>query len=251
MKMIDISTKTYPNSFVMVDDDDFLRLNKWKWFPQKARATFYAVRNAKKPRTGLILMHREILKIATGQCVDHIDHNGLNNTRGNLRTATRAQNAFNSRKKHTNTSGFIGVRWSQACKKWGAHIKINGKSVSLGYGDNPEAMARIRDDAAIKSQGEFACLNFDHRKVTMENQANFSHTGGGSMTPDNPTAFPAEWWCNSCQGFRITTYHQKDLICGCGHIIATVKFCTDNPPEAAGPPLAEPTAWIDRMEGKA
>lgn len=64
--------------------------------------------------------------------IDHIDHNGLNNSITNLREATRSQNARNARLKINNTSGTNGVWWSRIQKKWKAHICVSGKEISLG-----------------------------------------------------------------------------------------------------------------------
>lgn len=83
----------------IVDDEDHLRLSKYKWYARRSINTFYArcsLRRIKgKPRPYLI-MHRVILNAPAGLEVDHKDGNGLNNTRANLRLVTRRQNVINS-----------------------------------------------------------------------------------------------------------------------------------------------------------
>jgi hypothetical protein len=103
-------------------------------------------------------MHRAILEGAPQ--VDHIDGDGLNNQRSNLRPATQAQNMANSRKYSTNTSGFKGVGWHKAAKKWRADITFDYKTRYLGLFPTAEDAARAYDSAAKSLFGVFACLNF-------------------------------------------------------------------------------------------
>jgi len=118
MRQIDISTKKYPNTFTLVDDDLFDYLSQWKW----RRNTFgHVVRgNGSK-----IMMHRVVNLTPDGLFTDHIDRNPLNNQRVNLRSCTNAQNQWNT--PHT------GVGWHKHNVRWRARIKVNGKNISLGY----------------------------------------------------------------------------------------------------------------------
>lgn len=157
MKLIDCSTKKFPNTFAMVDNEDFDRLNAWCWYAWRNGNTLYAARSM--PNKKHVHMHREILPPGGGY-VDHIDHNGLNNTRTNLRIATHMQNICNGRKRTNNKSGFIGVYWHAKALKWAAQITVNGTVISLGLDRDPFAIARLRDKAAIELHGKFAALNF-------------------------------------------------------------------------------------------
>ena len=93
----------------------------------------YATRS-KGPRGGVkaFSIHRELCGSPAGLEVDHIDGNGLNNRRSNLRIATRAQNCRNMRTPCSNTSGHKGVRWKASEKRWQAYIKVDGKVKWLG-----------------------------------------------------------------------------------------------------------------------
>jgi hypothetical protein len=140
----------------IVDDEDFEELNKVKWYAYKGGRTFYAVRSPIRGKP-VIRMHRVLLPEA--RFVDHIDHDGLNNTRANLRAATSAQNSANSRKpQKPGHSKFKGVT-KHPHGKWQAQIKADGKYRYLGLFDTEEAAAKAYDDAAHRLFGEFACAN--------------------------------------------------------------------------------------------
>lgn len=111
----------------MVDDEDFDYLNQFNWCAIKYKHTFYAIRNSPRVngKSKSIRMHREILKTPANMITDHIDLNGLNNQRYNLRVVTKQQNAFNTKAK--------GYSFNKNAGKWSASIKVNGKKKHLGY----------------------------------------------------------------------------------------------------------------------
>lgn len=90
--------------------------------------------------------------------VDHIDGNGLNNTRVNLRVANSTENARNTRLRKDNTSGFKGVTWHKKNRKWRAVIKVDGGQKHLGMFDTLEAAYAAYCKAALHYFGEFARL---------------------------------------------------------------------------------------------
>ncbi|OHB55307.1 MAG: hypothetical protein A2173_08695 [Planctomycetes bacterium RBG_13_44_8b] len=105
-------------------------------------------------------MHNEIMQPQAGLIIDHKDHNGLNNSRANLRPATKAQNCWNRRKKPGCSSKYKGVCFNKALGKWAGSIRFEGRRSHLGYFVNEEEAARTYDAAARKYHGEFAALNF-------------------------------------------------------------------------------------------
>jgi hypothetical protein len=145
--------------YTLVDADDYEELNRhyWQLF-EKERGGRYVVRlDGRK----IISMHRVIVKAPKGKVVDHIDGDGVNNTKKNLRIASIGQNNMNCRKTNRPTSSkYKGVCWYSKRKKWQARISYDGKSKFLGHFNSEQDAARAYDEAAKKHHGKFAGLNF-------------------------------------------------------------------------------------------
>jgi len=93
---------------------------------------------------------------------DHIDGNGLNNKKENLRLITHQQNMMNQRiLPSNNTSGYIGVTRNKSNECWDAQIKINGKHIYLGSYINIEDAILARKNAEIKYFGIYKSVNFE------------------------------------------------------------------------------------------
>lgn len=140
-----------------VDDADFDALSLYEWRAVQDRKKWYAVRSGPG---GPIRMHRQILNTADAMETDHINGDGLDNQRANLRECSVAQNQRNRGKQSNNTSGFKGVVFDKRYNKWQAAITLDGKR-SLGFYDTPEEGARIYDAVARFYWGEFANTNFE------------------------------------------------------------------------------------------
>lgn len=142
-----------------VDDGDFEWLSRFKWHAERSKYTWYASREAGKIKTR---MHRLILGLiyGDGKDTDHIDSNGLNNQRSNLRICSHQENLCNQRlQKREKSSRFKGVCWDKERGKWYASIGINGKNNHIGRFDNEIGAANAYNQAALEHFGEFALLN--------------------------------------------------------------------------------------------
>jgi hypothetical protein len=107
----------------------------------------------------MVFMHREILYAPKDKVVDHINHNGLDNRRENLRLVTIEQNVWNTRKQRRLTaSRYKGVTLHKG--QWRSVIYRRKKQIHLGYFDTEETAAKAYDVKAKELFGEYACLNF-------------------------------------------------------------------------------------------
>jgi hypothetical protein len=91
--------------------------------------------------------------------VDHINHNGLDNRRTNLRVCTRVQNQGNRKRNVNNVSGYKGVYLDGRRGHWVASIREGGRSLKLGRFPTAEDAALAYNEAATTKWGEYALLN--------------------------------------------------------------------------------------------
>ena len=143
----------------LVDDADYERVSRHKWYSDKKARTEYAQGKMKGNKT--IRMHRLILDVPRGTEVDHINGDGLDNRRSNLRLCSRAENTRNRRKIKGTSSKFKGVYWYKNAKKWSASIMSNDKTIYLGFFTDENLAAKAYDKKAKELFGKFAKLNFE------------------------------------------------------------------------------------------
>jgi len=118
----------------LVDDEDYEWLNMWKWQVRSDLKHNLHYASTSTPDGCRVYMHRLLMMHPDGLVVDHIDHDGLNNQKKNLKTCTHRVNMCN-RKKHP-ASVYPGV--SKVNNKWKASIWISGRKVHLGVYKNEE-----------------------------------------------------------------------------------------------------------------
>ncbi len=146
----------------LVDDEDFETLKQYSWWAHPNGHTRYALRHVYEgDRRTTIGMHRQIMNAPKGAVVDHMNHNGLDNRRENLRICTPAENGRNSRPhSQSKSSRFKGVYWNTKVRKWRAEIQVDCARIYLGTFNNEFEAANAYDHAAMRCHGEFAWLNF-------------------------------------------------------------------------------------------
>lgn len=135
-----------------------------KWTAQIGGMTAYAYRQIRKPdgKLGKEYLHRVILArilarpLQHGEEVDHIDRDGLKNSRANLRLANRSTNTANTRPRRTNKSGYKGVSWDKRRMKWCAEVMQDYRRVYIGYFDDAKTAHDAYVEAAKRHFGEFA-----------------------------------------------------------------------------------------------
>lgn len=162
-------TKGYATIVDEIDSD----LVKFRWNTCILKTSIYAQRQIKlfdKPKT--LTMHRVILSrilgrdLSKGECVDHINGNGLDNRRSNLRLSSYKQNTSNKVKHTLTESGYKGVTLSKRKNRnvFKVVIGVDYKLIYIGCYATPELAAQAYNEAAIKYHGEFARLNIIPKK---------------------------------------------------------------------------------------
>ena len=151
--------------YAIVDPEDYEKLVQYKWYAKKGVRTYYAlhsVTNGGKQKRINLHMHHLVINVSADMYCDHVNHNGLDNRKANLRAATAAQNVWNRRKfkKVSLSSEYIGVDWCKSVKKYRARIRVKGTRIHLGSFESAERAAKAYDGAARQYHGRFASTNF-------------------------------------------------------------------------------------------
>lgn len=146
----------------IVDAEDLPRVAQWHWHASLSHQVVYARGHVRLDGVlRLRQMHRFLLDAPDGMAVDHINGNGLDNRRCNLRLATPQQNAKNGRRRGDNQAGFKGVSRATNGQRWVAQIRKDGRTRYLGSFETPEEASACYQAAALEVHGEFANLGFE------------------------------------------------------------------------------------------
>lgn len=141
----------------LVDDEDFELINSMSWYLAKRKHTNYAATEIKNKA---VYMHRFILGLNDrSKLTDHIDHNGLNNQKSNLRITNPSENTSNTSSRKKSTSKYLGVSFNKRDKKWSAFIKKGNLKKNLGAFEKEEDAAKAYNKAALELHKEYANLN--------------------------------------------------------------------------------------------
>ncbi len=144
----------------IVDAADADCVLTYRWFAQPNCRNVYAIRRVR--RADGTWTTQSLHKFLTGFPVtDHVNGDGLDNRRSNLREATTGENSRNRRRQSNNASGFKGVAWNKNDRKWRAQVGADaGKRRFLGSYTTAEEAARAYDAAARELYGAYASVNF-------------------------------------------------------------------------------------------
>lgn len=144
----------------IVDDEDFSRVSCFKWSLAKRDTRNYARRMTEiiGERQVFSYLHREILKVGDLR-IDHINGDGLDNRKSNLRSATSSQNSFNKSKGGNSLYVFKGVRRTHS-GRWSARIMQDYIEYWIGIFDTEVEAAKAYDKEAVRRFGEYAKCNF-------------------------------------------------------------------------------------------
>lgn len=170
MKLIPLTQ----GKFAQVDDDDFDFLNQWKWHCRRSPHTCYAITvfypsNSRK--TIQVRMHWLVIPTSDNtKIVDHINHQGLDNQKKNLRLCSHIENSKNKNPSKGSSSKYLGVSWRKSRNCWVSQIQLGGKNKHIGCYNNEVEAALAYNKKAKKLFGDFANLNklkneTDHTKT--------------------------------------------------------------------------------------
>ena len=143
----------------LIDDDMYDRVSRFNWIAHKNGRMYYAESAFQVNLKFVTLsMHRLVMGYPDGN-IDHINHDGLDNRRENLRVCTVAQNGMNRQKNVNGSSKYRGVRYVGKVNRWRANIKLNGKKINVGSFLTEIEAALAWNKKALELFGEFANLN--------------------------------------------------------------------------------------------
>ena len=127
------------NKTIKIDNEDLHLLDKYTW---RINAQGYLANRNINMRFHNFIMNR--LDCSDGKVTDHINQDKLDNRKSNLRLVSKQINAFNSKVRTDNTSGYTGVCWDKGKDMWMSRIHINGHGKFLGYYNTPERAYEVR-----------------------------------------------------------------------------------------------------------
>lgn len=147
---------------VLIDTEDLPKVEDHTWVIDVRPNALYCYARFWDKETKVqskVYLHRHIMCSPEGMVVDHINRNGLDNRKANLRICSQSENLANARGRGGH-SNYKGVTWFKPANLWMAQIRVQGEHKYLGYFKEEEEAARAYDKAALEHFGEFARLNF-------------------------------------------------------------------------------------------
>jgi hypothetical protein len=148
------------NHIVLIDDEDYDKIKDYKWYIVKDHRNYYVMKTQKNHcNLSTIRMHTIFMNPPKGLQVDHINGNGLDNRKCNLRIVTPQQNQMNKCKQINSSSIYKGVHWETKRQKWRTQIYFKYHRYYLGYYKSEIEAAVAYNEKAKELFGEYARLN--------------------------------------------------------------------------------------------
>jgi myo-inositol-1-phosphate synthase len=144
--------------YAKIDLEDVEKVAQYIWSTQIKKHLKYAVTARKNGKPGQMFLHQYIMDFP-GQDIDHIDGDGLNNRKDNLRTASQQQNQANQRIRTNSSSRYKGVCQPSQAKTWVAAISVHGTVKYLGSFPTEKLAAAAYNEAALEYRGSYALTN--------------------------------------------------------------------------------------------
>jgi hypothetical protein len=149
----------------LIDYKDYdLTFHKWSPIISPSGVVYAQRTISDRGRQIIVSLHRAVMShmedrpILSTEIVDHVDSDGLNCQRSNLRIVTPLESSWNTRGR--GQSGYKGVHYVPRDDTWRAYITVRGKLIYLGTSRNARMLAKRYDAAAVQHYGRFAKLNF-------------------------------------------------------------------------------------------
>ena len=144
-----------------VNNSDFKKVNEINWTIQKRKNTNYAL--GRPHLSSPISMHRFIMNPPKGMVIDHINFDGLDNRRENLRICTQTENLNNRKNLSKNInkkvikSIYEGVYWNNSKTKCQSYIYFDGKKIHLGLFGCEEDASKAYNDKKKELYEDYKC----------------------------------------------------------------------------------------------
>ena len=152
--------KLTQSKFALVDDEDFERVSKFKWYAMRTEtSSYYARTNYNHKRIGMHQLIMNTIEKGRHVQVDHINNDTLDNRKLNLRICSAAQNMRNMKVHKDNKCGYKGVYYEKTKNKYISRICFNKKKYHIGEFNTSIEAAKAYNAKAIELHGEFARLN--------------------------------------------------------------------------------------------
>jgi len=152
----------------IIDTEDYDKVKDYTWRLRKSQTksdnVYYPQSLSKENYKKTVQMYHLLVEVEKGKVIDHINGNGLDNRKENLRLATASQNQYNGRTRVDNPHGYRGVYYAKRCPNnpWYTKIQANKGETKITKGNfsTKEEAAETYDKLAVSLHGEFAKLNF-------------------------------------------------------------------------------------------